>query len=53
MAPLDGVKMIAKLPASGGLWGEVGSRVGAADFCRLPNQSSQDGAHGNIRTHDG
>ena len=30
---LDGGNLIAKLPASGGLWGEVGSRVGAsADF---------------------
>ena len=52
-APLDGVKMIAKLPASGDLWGEVGSRVVSADFCRLPSQSSHNGADGNIRTHDG
>gem|GEM_PF-2348795 len=29
--PLDGENLIAKLPASGGLWGEVGSRVG---FCQ-------------------
>ncbi len=47
--PLDGGNLIAKLLASGGLWGEVGSRVG---FCQKPvddqRLSPPNGINGNL-----
>ena len=32
---LDGFRKTAKLPASGELWGEVGSRVGCRRFLQI------------------
>ncbi len=45
---------MAKLVPSGGLWGEVGDRVG---FCKILRNiglvSHLNGTDGNIRTHGG
>ncbi len=45
---LDGFRKTAKLPVSGGLWGEVGSRVGAANLQASSGLSLLDGTDGNI-----
>ena len=46
---LDGFRKTAKLPASGGLWGEMGSRVGGRRFPGIAGlEFSQNGNDGNI-----
>ena len=51
---LDGEFQMAKLLASGDLWGEVGGRVGSGKILRsIGLLSLLNGTDGNIRTHDG